>query len=210
MIPSLDVITGGERITVSQSEFKSAHRLPEQANWWGPMGIREGYAYGYPALTPNVLSDWNTTYRSLMYYDTGFKNYSVEATWDGNYLVSSFPIACMNPNASELCYTMYVEHALGGLVLWELGRNPMPWPGEIVGIQTKLWSHTEFTPVTTRLDVIDNVLYVYVDDVLEMTQPVTANLQDSGIVGMTADYYHAATHKTSVAMSSFKVTELAD
>ena len=174
------------------------------------MGVVDEYVVGFKPLTPECLEDW-TGSRGLTYIDTLSKNYSIEGTWDGNHEVAVFPVACVNVNAPEFCYTMYVEHHLQALVLWELGRDALPYPGQIAPAQDPIpYPHTDGTPVTVRLDLIDNVLYCYTDNVLKFTQVVTSNLQDSTIAGVTSDRNRTSDHNTGFPLSTFSITPLPD
>jgi len=197
------------------SSFKSAHRIPGHENWWCPCGTNGDYFDMWPRPNPNVLDDWDNT-RGALYYDTGFTNYRVEGTWAGVHGFTCFPMVCINPAASEFGYTAYIEPDLSSLtILWELGRDALPSPGEIDPIQSTAYkegAHVDGTPVPVRLDVIDDVLTVYLDGVLYFTQAVTANLQGSGIVGISMDKLDTTVApndiNTGMLVSSFTVTEL--
>ena len=196
------------------SSFKSGHRLPGAYNQWCPCGTNGDYFDMWPRPNPNVLSTWDNT-RGCLYYDTGFTNYRVEAVWEGNHGFTCFPMVCVNPNASEFAYTAYLEPDLeSGIILWELGRNAIPTP-DIVPIGTEAFlgaPHIDGTDVAVRMDVIDNVLTVYMDGDLYFTQAVTANLQGSGIVGISMDKLSTTVAPNDInegmLISSFTVTPL--
>ena len=205
---------GSTQLDLSTTIFKSGHRLPGQYEQWCPCGTNGDYFDMWPRPTPEVLETWDNT-RGCLYYDTGLTNYRVEATWAGNHGFTCFPMVCVNPNASEFSYTAYLEPDLeSAIILWELGKQAIPTP-DIVPIGSVAFldaPHVDGTPVAVRMDVIDNVLTVYMDGDLYFTQAITANLQGSGIVGISMDKLQAIVPPNDInegmLISSFKVTPL--
>lgn len=209
-----DIILGSSRIQWGTSKMRSAHRHAGQRNQWCPAGINGDYYDLWERIDADQLAGWTNT-RGALYYDTGLTNYRVEATWAGNHGFTCFPMVCVNPDASEFSYTAYLEPDLGSaIILWELGRNAIP-TSDIVAVGSESFlgaPHVDGTPVDVRMDVIDNVLTVYFDGDLYFTQPVTANLQGSGIVGVSMDKLQAVSGDNDIhegmLTSSFRVTPL--
>tara|TARA_R110002012_G_scaffold112733_2_gene258561 strand:- start:1131 stop:1775 length:645 start_codon:yes stop_codon:yes gene_type:complete len=210
-----NIVVGSDALDISLNDFKSAHRLPGQFDWWTPAGTNGDYIDQWPRLTAEQLGDWDNT-RACLYYDTGLTDYRVEGTWEGNHGFTCFPMVCINPDASEFGYTAYLEPDIASLlILWELGRDALPSPGEIVAVGSVAnpgGAHVDGTPVDVRMDVIGTTLTVYFDGVLTFTQAITANLQDSGIVGISMDKLDTTAPPNDInegmLISSFKVTPL--